>query len=100
MPITDNEREGIHVIHNNTFYYIESGLSNRVSSLERLRKILMTRNILNLSHKEKGEYTVKTLQKAKLEKLTIVIIPGSPMIEKLLNEQLTPEKPDKNIKWT
>ena len=92
-PNPDQLRQGILVEHNQTFYYIDSGVSSRHNNLERLRRILVTRQVLDLQDSKKNEWKILTLQKAKqLKTIEIVPVYTTPMMKFLAEQEPTPVK--------
>lgn len=79
--------QGIFIPRLNKFYYLESGGPNFSTSITRLRRILMQRDILSLADKQKMDHSVMTLKTAEELKYEIEIVFASSHIRKLHEQQ-------------
>ena len=92
---------GIYCLSNKTFYYLETGVVHVTNTVDRLKKTLLKRNLIEFSDQSfinTEEYKVITCRQAKLDELTLAPIYISNHIKEVVKGEKNDEE-NKPSNW-
>jgi len=92
---------GIYCVDDKKFYYLESGTVIISNTVDRLKKALLKRNVIDFnpsSFMDTNKYNVITCREAKLSNYEMEPIFISKHVEEVFKN--TSEKEDKSSRWT